>query len=115
TQAADKFAGIDFTEGPAQMPILKGIIQKLVCRKVAQYDGGDHVILIGEVEEYKNSGGEPLVFHSGRYRITTHHPVIVELSSSEPLTITQRRWDRGSPCDGGSMHMARGLVMCSSV
>jgi len=78
TQAADKFAGIDFTEGPAQMPILKGIIAHFVCRKVAQYDGGDHVILIGEVEEYKYSGGEPLVFHSGRYRITTHHPDIVE-------------------------------------
>jgi flavin reductase (DIM6/NTAB) family NADH-FMN oxidoreductase RutF len=77
-RTADKFAGIDFIEGPSRLPILKGIIAHFICRKVRQDDGGDHVILIGEVEEYKYSGGEPLVFHSGRYRITTHHPDVVE-------------------------------------
>ena len=78
TRVADKFAGIDFIEGPSGIPILKGIIAHFICRKVTRYDGGDHVILIGEVEEYRYHSGEPLVFHSGRYRITTHHPDIVE-------------------------------------
>jgi len=78
TPLPDKFAGVDFTEGKAGVPIVNGAIAHFVCRKVKQYDGGDHVILLGEVEEYKYSDGEPLVFHSGRYRIATHHPDIVD-------------------------------------
>ncbi len=74
----DKFAGVDFAEGKAGVPIMSGAIAQFVCRKVKQYDGGDHVIFLGEVEEYKYSDGEPLVFHSGRYRIATHHPDIAD-------------------------------------
>jgi flavin reductase (DIM6/NTAB) family NADH-FMN oxidoreductase RutF len=78
TPLPDKFAGVDFAEGKAGVPIVSGAIAHFVCRKVKQYDGGDHVILLGEVEEYKYSDGEPLVFHSGRYRIATHHPDIAD-------------------------------------
>src|SRR5215470_2203727 len=78
TPLADKFAGVEFVDGPSGVPLLIGVIAQFVCRKVRQYDGGDHVILIGEVEQYKMSEGEPLVFHSGRYRIATRHPDIAE-------------------------------------
>jgi flavin reductase (DIM6/NTAB) family NADH-FMN oxidoreductase RutF len=78
TPVADRFAGVDFTEGKAGVPIVGGAIAHFVCRKVKQYDGGDHAIFVGEVEEYKYSDGEPLVFHSGRYRIATHHPDIAD-------------------------------------
>jgi flavin reductase (DIM6/NTAB) family NADH-FMN oxidoreductase RutF len=74
TPLPDKFAGVECVEGVAGVPILSGVIAHFVCRKVRQYDGGDHVIFVGEVEEYKYSDGEPLVFHSGRYRIATRHP-----------------------------------------
>jgi flavin reductase (DIM6/NTAB) family NADH-FMN oxidoreductase RutF len=74
TPLPDKFAGVECVEGAAGVPILSGVIAHFVCRKVRQYDGGDHVIFVGEVEEYKYSDGEPLVFHSGRYRIATRHP-----------------------------------------
>lgn len=78
TPLPDKFAGVEFAEGKAGLPIVSGAIAQFVCRKVKQYDGGDHVIFVGEVEEYKYSDGEPLVFHSGRYRIATHHPDIAD-------------------------------------
>lgn len=78
TPLPDKFAGVDFVEGKAGVPIVNGTIARFVCRKVKQYDGGDHVILLGEVEEYAYSDGEPLVFHSGRYRIATRHPDIAD-------------------------------------
>ena len=78
TPLPDKFIGVDFEEGTWGMPLLHGAIAQFVCRKVRQYDGGDHIILVGEVEEYKYNEGEPLVFHSGRYRIATHHPDIAE-------------------------------------
>jgi flavin reductase (DIM6/NTAB) family NADH-FMN oxidoreductase RutF len=74
----DKFAGVDFEEGLAGVPMLSGAIAQFTCRKVRQYDGGDHIILIGEVEHYKYNDGEPLVFHSGRYRVATRHPDIAD-------------------------------------
>lgn len=76
TPLPDKFAGVDFAHGKAGVPIVNGAIAHFICRKVKQHDGGDHVIILGEVEEYKYNDGEPLVFHSGRYRVTTRHPDI---------------------------------------
>jgi flavin reductase (DIM6/NTAB) family NADH-FMN oxidoreductase RutF len=74
TPLPDKFAGVEFSAGTAGVPLLQGAIAHFVCRNVRQYDGGDHLIFIGEVEEYKWSEAEPLVFHSGRYRVPTAHP-----------------------------------------
>jgi len=78
TPLPDKFAGVEFEEGTAGVPLLHGTLAQFVCRKVRRHDGGDHIILVGEVEQYKYSEGEPLVFHSGRYRIATRHPDIAE-------------------------------------
>ncbi len=78
TPLPDKFEGVECLEGAAGCPLLKGATAHFVCRNVRQLDGGDHVIFLGEVEEYKWSEGEPLVFHSGRYRVATRHPDIPE-------------------------------------
>ena len=76
TPVPDKFSGVECGEGPSGVPLLGGTIAHFVCRNVRQYDGGDHVIFVGEVEAYKYGEGEPLVFHSGNYRIATRHPDI---------------------------------------
>ena len=55
------------------MPLLEGTLAHFVCRNVRQVDAGDHVIVLGEVERYEANGGEPLVFHSGFYRVATRH------------------------------------------
>ncbi len=78
TPLPDKFAGVACRDGRGRCPILEGTAAHFVCRVVRQYDGGDHVIFLGEVEEYQYSEREPLVFHSGRYRIATRHPDIPE-------------------------------------
>jgi flavin reductase (DIM6/NTAB) family NADH-FMN oxidoreductase RutF len=78
TPTPDKFAGVECVEGVGGIPLLQGAIAHFVCRKVRQYDGGDHVILVGEVEDYRCHEGEPLVFHSGRYRVATRHPDLPE-------------------------------------
>jgi flavin reductase (DIM6/NTAB) family NADH-FMN oxidoreductase RutF len=74
TPADDKFAGVDVVEGPGGVPLIPGALAHFVCRNVRHLDGGDHVIMIGEVERYETFGGEPLVFHSGFYRVATRHP-----------------------------------------
>ncbi len=74
TPAPDKFAGVPATEGPGGVPLLDGVIARFTCRHVRNHDGGDHVIFIGEVERFEEFEAEPLVFHSGFYRVATRHP-----------------------------------------
>ncbi|MFK3789592.1 MULTISPECIES: flavin reductase family protein [Pseudomonas] len=66
--APDKFAGVAHSYGKAGAPVLDDVVAVLVCRNVTQYEGGDHLIFIGEIEQYRYSGAEPLVFHAGQYR-----------------------------------------------
>ena len=75
---ADKFSGVEYAEGPAGCPLLQGATAHFLCRKTREFDGGDHLIVLAEVEEYKWRQGDPLVFHSGRYRVTTRHPDLPE-------------------------------------
>lgn len=74
--AADKFADIAYQTGAGGVPMLEGVIASLVCRNLTQYEGGDHLIFIGQIEEYTNSGGEPLIFHAGQYRVSASHPAL---------------------------------------
>ena len=78
TPLPDKFGGVDCCEGTAGVPLLDGAIARFVCRNVRQYDGGDHLIFIGEVERYDRVDGEPLVFHAGHYQVTARHPECVQ-------------------------------------
>lgn len=72
----DKFEGIGFSQGRADVPVLDDVVAVLVCRNVTQYEGGDHLIFIGEIEQYRYSGAEPLVFHAGQYRVAAAHPAL---------------------------------------
>jgi flavin reductase (DIM6/NTAB) family NADH-FMN oxidoreductase RutF len=76
TPAEDKFAGVEFSEGPGGVPVLAGVLASFVCRNTRQIEAGDHYIVIGEVERFEAREDEPLVFHSGAYRIATRHPDI---------------------------------------
>lgn len=56
-----------WAEGPTG-PILTGTSATLSCRPWAEYDGGDHVIFIGEIVEAVAHNKPPLIF----YRSTFH-------------------------------------------
>lgn len=59
----------DYRLGKSGNPVLKGCLTSFECKVWARYDGGDHVILIGEVVEMDDSPtGDPLLFYSGKYR-----------------------------------------------
>jgi flavin reductase (DIM6/NTAB) family NADH-FMN oxidoreductase RutF len=72
TPGAEKFEGVRLRSGP--LPLLEGTVASFVCRRTQRVDAGDHVLFLGEVESYDAPGGEPLVFHSGFYRLATKHP-----------------------------------------
>jgi enoyl-CoA hydratase/carnithine racemase len=65
SRAEDKFAGLDIgDEGP---PFIHGCSARLICKTRHLYEGGDHVIMVGEVIEYESDGKPPLLFHGGAY------------------------------------------------
>ena len=64
----DKFAGLDFERSAEGVPLFDGCAARFLCRTAYQYEGGDHVILVGEVVEFSTSDREPLLFHGGSYK-----------------------------------------------
>jgi flavin reductase (DIM6/NTAB) family NADH-FMN oxidoreductase RutF len=65
--ASDKFAGLALAEGLGRTPLIDGVAALFECRRVNRYNGGDHLIIVGQVERYRHAARAPLVFHSGRY------------------------------------------------
>ncbi len=62
-----RFDGVPLThagEGPA---LLDGAAAHLVCRRVAEHPGGDHVIIVGEVLSARAFDAPPLVYALRRY------------------------------------------------
>lgn len=51
-------------------PIVRQSLGWIVCRRHAVYNGGDHIILVGEViKAHKKAGHhDPLLYFHGRYR-----------------------------------------------
>lgn len=64
---ADKFANVDWQPGAIGSPVLSEFAAKFECRTVHQYEGGDHIIFVGEVVAFDKRDQPPLVFHGGSY------------------------------------------------
>jgi len=63
----DRFAGLTLERGHGEVPLLGGCSARFVCRASYRYEGGDHVIMVGEVMSFDSFGRAPLVFHGGNY------------------------------------------------
>ena len=74
TSGPEKFDGVRLLRDGDGPPVLEGTVAHFVCRRTRRVDAGDHVVFFGEIESYEAPGGEPLVFHSGFYRLATKHP-----------------------------------------
>jgi 3-hydroxy-9,10-secoandrosta-1,3,5(10)-triene-9,17-dione monooxygenase reductase component len=63
----DRFEEVTWRSGPNSVPLLQGCAASFECRLVSQQIVGDHVLFIGEVEDYRCRAMRPLIFHQGRY------------------------------------------------
>ena len=61
------FSVADWERSAEGVPVLKGCLARFECRKVAEHDGGDHAIIVGEVLRVQTSPGAPLIFAQGQY------------------------------------------------
>ena len=70
----DKFSNVDFQSGEGGAPILDECAANFQCRTAFTYEGGDHLIFVGEVLAFEHTGKSGLVFHQGQYRVSDIHP-----------------------------------------
>lgn len=63
----DKFEGMAPARGHGGVPLLDGCSARFECRVAYRYDGGDHIIFVGEVVAFDTFNRPPLIFHGGNY------------------------------------------------
>lgn len=63
---ADQFSSLECGEGLGGAPLIDDCLARFECRNVVHHDGGDHVIIVGEVERFEVQDGEPLIFFRGK-------------------------------------------------
>jgi len=69
TAAIDKWEGVAHDIWPGDLPVLRGCLANLACRRETLYEGGDHVIIVGRVERLQEAADrDPLVYFQSGYR-----------------------------------------------
>ena len=63
----DDNLAITWEEGTAG-PRIAGCLAYIECRPWRAYDGGDHVLYLGEVTHFEARDDEPLLFYQGKFR-----------------------------------------------
>lgn len=67
SKGIDRFESLALDRGPDGIPMLRDCMARFACKLAYQYEGGDHVIFVGEIVDFGYSARKPLVFHGGRY------------------------------------------------
>jgi flavin reductase (DIM6/NTAB) family NADH-FMN oxidoreductase RutF len=63
----DKFDPDPAWRGKPHPPHLPDVLCRFDCRVQAVHAGGDHLIIVGEVQGLARAPGTPLAFHAGRF------------------------------------------------
>jgi 3-hydroxy-9,10-secoandrosta-1,3,5(10)-triene-9,17-dione monooxygenase reductase component len=74
SKGVDKWAGIGWDLTRHGNPVIDETLMWLDCELFAEYEGGDHTIVVGKVLEMSPADwhqGEPLLYFRGKYRALT--------------------------------------------
>jgi flavin reductase (DIM6/NTAB) family NADH-FMN oxidoreductase RutF len=72
-KGSDRYEGVELVEDGERPPRLAGALAHIDCRIAAEHPGGDHTIVVGEVERLAVAEGEeealaePLIFDRGGF------------------------------------------------
>jgi len=72
----DKFAGVAWERGEKGAPLLAHVAAQFECLRHIEYEGGDHLIVIGEVTYFARHDRRPLLFSQGRFSIALDSPEV---------------------------------------
>jgi flavin reductase (DIM6/NTAB) family NADH-FMN oxidoreductase RutF len=66
---ARTMVGTPHRPGKTGAPLIEGCLAYIECKTWATYDGGDHTLFVGEVQDAAivDAEGPPLLFFRGRY------------------------------------------------
>ena len=68
SSGTDKYAGVSWAPSPHGSPMLDGVVAWIDAELWAEYDGGDHAIVVARVLDLGADGSRtPLLFHRGAY------------------------------------------------
>lgn len=63
----NKFAGIDYRLSPLDVPLLANTLARFECRVEFTRQLGDHLLIVGRVNEFDTSEGKPMLFFKGQF------------------------------------------------
>jgi flavin reductase (DIM6/NTAB) family NADH-FMN oxidoreductase RutF len=68
TKVEDRFSKVDHVFWDTGVPILNGCIANLECVIDSVHEGGDHLIIVGQVKRlHQSDSGSPLLYFNGNY------------------------------------------------
>ena len=68
-QERHSLAGVSYRLGSTGLPLLDGCLAGIECHVVAEHDGGDHAIIVGEAKNIKiDPSQQPLIYFRRAYR-----------------------------------------------
>lgn len=91
----DKFSGVAWDAGVTGSPVLHGVAAYIDCDKHACIEGGDHIIVVGRVRDFKKFDHPALLYVQGRYALAIDHPAAKPAAKSEEPSSTTadvERW-----------------------
>jgi flavin reductase (DIM6/NTAB) family NADH-FMN oxidoreductase RutF len=68
----DRFEGVGFTRSSQGYAVLDDALGIIECSRHQLYDGGDHTIILGQVEAMRAEQGTPLLYYRGGYAQLEH-------------------------------------------
>lgn len=64
----NQFEGVPHRLTPDGIPLIEGALAQFVCRRYAQYPGGDHTLFLGLIEQLDYvADAPPLLYFNGHY------------------------------------------------
>lgn len=67
----DKFQGLAWRRLPTGLPVIEGTLAQIGCEVVAIHEGGDHLIVAGQVTHLGLGSGRPLLYFRGAFQRLT--------------------------------------------
>ncbi|MFM7335994.1 MAG: flavin reductase family protein [Tabrizicola sp.] len=104
SRAPDKFAQCAWTPGPSDMPLIDGALAQFTCANHQLVDAGDHLILIGLIQHFAATEGQPLGYFRGNY-----FSIGIEKDLAEAAAAAKgSRLGAVLACDGGVLFKTEG-------